>query len=614
MKTRFIKLFNFKPFFLLGLVALLSPALHAQTPDSVSVPDQSAEGEYVSMFDPSMLTPECTLPLVKTNAVIKYETFTAGYVEFDNLGPGNATLSLINTSQTAVPVTVTPVANKVILNNLQPGQVYILQGKNSCNEVTTLAVINTVPYVPGDPITASDNLYKALSAYVATGTQTQSLEDYVQSLTNVDQYEKSAFAQRYFLDGATLPSTYFGTYPSQYVKDGLQWRNQNRGGKDCICNFILLQSAIAIPDNSVGDFEIAQSVSNGSGSFNSNSKWWYTSAAEGPGKYHQLWSDGFKAGSNNYTKELSYTANNLQDNKSPFFARLGYHLLCVNFPDRLPENCGCTKQVRVNFGYDTEVSARAVVLGGIFEKRSSAVAQDWAVAFATHDKESSFADIQILDAGLATAEAKCSGGYPITLITDALGIVYSVAQVVGQVKTSGLQGASGGIQDLITKISNVLQTLFKEHDCSTATQVGALLQGSTTINFQPNDPISIVVMSGSKLTVKGKRSWQSHGRVLSSFHLAGVLMGGNPGPESMHCCTDYTGNWAYSSYLGDKPSRQIQINQHLHQNGPGIWQTINGASNPSGQPNAFTELGFSIGKLLEGNACNVNIPIFPGLR
>ncbi|MBL7776028.1 MAG: hypothetical protein JNK89_08500, partial [Saprospiraceae bacterium] len=567
------------------------------------------------MFSPEMAPPTCTAPTVLAQAVVRYESSSAVFIEFDNLGPQNPVLRLYSAAQPQTPTPVTPQGNTLTLTNLASNTFYELKGLDDCGVLMTLTTINTTPHIPGDPIIASDRLYSALTAYVANETQTTALEDYLEALPGVNGYEKSAFAQQYFLQGAPLPATFVGTYPASYVKTAVDWQNNNRGGENpCICNFILNQSAIAIPDQTVGDFDIALHGTSDQGAHNSNSKWWYVWSAKGPAKYHQLWSDGFRAGSNNHTKELSFTSTGLSDNKSPFFARLSYHLLCVNYPDRLPEDCGCTKTVRVNFGYDAEVQARAVVLGGLWEKRASAAAQDWAVALVTHDKVNSLNDVQILDAGLNTAQAKCSGGYPISLITDALGIVYSVAQVVVSIKSGGVQSAASGIQDLTTKIGNVLQTVFKEHDCDQVTSLNNLLQGTAAITFEPNDPVSIVLMSGSKLTVKGKRAWQSHGRVLSSFHLTGVLMGGNPSPTTQHCCTDYTGNWAYESYLNDLSSRQIQVNQHLHQNGPGQWQTVNGVPNPGGQANAFTDLGFSIGKLLESNACQRNIPIYPGLR
>lgn len=596
----------------LGIISMTG----AQTPDSLSVPDGSAEGEYISLFSPEMAPPECNAPRVTSQSVIRYESASVAVVEFDNLGLNNPQLRLMISGQPQSTTMVTPQEKTVTLTNLAANTFYEVQGLDECNNLMTLTTINTYPHVPGDPIVVSDRLYSALTAYVANAeTQTQRLEDYIETLSGINTYEKSAFAQRYFLDGAALPTSFTGVYPATYVKTALDWRSTNAGPETpCLCNFIMNQSTIAIPDQTVNDFEIAQQIKSDNAAFNGNSKWWYTWSAKGPAKYHQLWSDGFRAGSNNHTKELSFTSNGLSDNKSPFFARMSYHLLCVNYPERLPENCGCTKSVRVNFGYDSEVQAKAVILGGLWEKKASAAAQDWAVALVTHDKVSSLNDVQILDAGLNTAQAKCSGGQSITLITDALGIVYSVAQVVISIKSGGISSAASGIQDLTTKIGNVLQSFFKENDCDQATSYNTLLQGTAAVNFEPNDPVSIVLMSGSKLTVKGKRAWQSTGRVLSSFHLTGVLLGGNPNPETTHCCTDYTGAWAYESFLNDLSSRQIQVNQHLHQYGPGQWQTVNGVPNPGGQANAHTDLGFSIGKLLESNACQRNIPIYPGLR
>jgi len=578
------------------------------TPDPTDPHVQPDTNAYNGGFRASSQLVNCTAPVVVSKSVVQYVNGVSAYIQIRGWNAQYGSLILSNSQN---PSSISPVnltGDIAILNNLMPEQVYLLKCNNSCREQITLAVINTYSFKPGeDYIYTSDALYKALSAYVATEGTRLPLDVYVQQISTVNQYEKIEFAQKYFLRGGKIPNSMIGKFPDALITDVKNSPDVREN--PCMCQFVINQTSIAIPDAVSGNLDIDDWRISDAGPFGNASKWWMNTSAEGPAKWHNLNSDGWKDGNNIYKMSYSFSASNPNDTKSPYFARLGYHLLCVNAPSLLPENCGCSKVAKVSFGYNATVSAKAVILSGTWNRKSTAIAQDFAVAVVTHEKINALNDVQLLDAGLITARSQCEAGVqPAEIIKDGFGVVMSVVKAVKAVKSGNFDNLSTEVDNLANSLTSLLQKTMQERQCDQSVNTGALLQGGTNITITPNDPVSVVVLSGSELEVSGKRSWRSEAKVLSSYFLTGVLLGSNPDPRTLHCCTDYTAQWSWAGQPVDDSNLRIQVGSFIFSNIPNnVPLNINGVPAQPGQVNITTELG---NITADYSGCEQKVPVF----
>lgn len=408
------------------------------------------------------------------------------------------------------------------------------------------------------------------------------------------------------MNGATLPATIKGQYPDALIQKAL---NERKIEGECLCNFVMNQVTIAIPDeDGPNNYSIlAKSSKSGPNFYNQGSFWFRGIEAKGPAKNQVLMSAGQQAGNKRRIESWTTGAENYSDNS----VRIGYHLMCISITE-LPEACDCTKQVRFSFGYYSKIEARTNTGGAgcIFQQDASAQAQDWAVAFMTKESVNNVSDVQIFDSGTGSATSNCSGGVPVGVVVDVLKIGTSVFEMIKSVKTGQLSDIINQTNQIIDQVGAVLEQVTEVKECSSALIDKPLVQGSATVNFRPNDPVSFFIMSGSNLGISGRRCWESVAQINSSFHLAAVVTGGAPSPSTPHCCTDYFANWAYASMKNDATNRQNSVFAHLALNNPGGWQTINGKPNPGGTTKVPSEVGYSIGvNLPNGQQCQKTIPL-----
>jgi len=548
-------------------------------------------------------------PVLKSSTVVFYSDGLSAYVEFQTKEGAMVPQSTIivdknNANDTRL---LTLSSGKSPLFTLLPGKIYNIKALANDGAQYIIGAINTNPYVVGEPINVSENLYRALSEYVTGTNQSVSLSTYLQQVPNVSLYESIGFVQKYVMNGATLPASIRGVFPTTYVQDAIRSRATEG---ECLCNFVMNQVTIVIPDQTGNsDFSIGPKTSQtGPNFYNKASFWSRGLTSMGAAKNQLLLNAGSAAGSKRRKESWVSGGETISDN----FVRIGYHLMCIGM-NELPRECDCEKTVKFDYGYSTRIEARTNAGGFpcILSSEAAARAQDWAIAVATREKVNSTSDVQVFGSAIGIATSTCKGGVPVSVIIDAAKIGVCVFSLIKSVKTAQLNDIINQTNDIITKVGAVLETITEPKDCDNALIEKPLLQGLATFTFKPNDPLSFMLMSGSSLEVSGLRCWSSKATVQSSFHLAGVVIGGAPTSSTGHCCTDYFANWAYASLNGDDSNRRNFINGHLNLNSPLGWQTINGAPNQHLSANISTQVGYAIGTSLpNGVRCTKTIPIW----
>lgn len=588
------------------LYSLAMSQIHAQDPNSED-PEPGAtitpDPAIAAMFQ----TNTVQTPLVKSSSVIVYSDGLSVEIEFMETAMTPTSVQLVNQSNAAEVSTLSVSGGKTSSQTLAAGKVYNIRATGNNGQPYIIGTVNTRPYVAGEPVVVSEKLYRSLSEYVTPSNQVTTLSNYLKQLSGVSQHEKISFLQRYAMNGTVLPATIKGQYPDAYVRSALL---QRQGEGECICNFVMNQVTVVSPDETgVKDFVIGAKTQSFGPAFYNNSSFRYRGiSAQGPAKRQLLNSLGTKAGNKRRLEVWTIGEETLSDN----FVRIGYHLMCLGITE-LPVECDCEKTIRYEFGYSTRIEARANVgWECLFQKDATARAQDWAVALVTREKVNSVNDVQVLQSGFGAATSTCDGGVPVSAIIDAVKMGVSVFKLIKSVKTGQINDIPGQTDEIIDKIGNVLDTFIQAKDCSASLIEKPLLQGTATLTFHPNDPLSFLIMSGSTMEVSGLRCWESIAEIKSSFHLVGVVNGGSPSVNTPHCCTNYFANWAWASQTGDASSRKNYINGFMALNSPGGWQTLNGLPNPSGNsPNITTDIGYAIGvNLPNGQQCQKEIPIF----
>ncbi|MBL7826843.1 MAG: hypothetical protein JNJ57_09450 [Saprospiraceae bacterium] len=544
-------------------------------------------------------------PQIKSTSVIFYSDGISAAIEFPASPTTPASVSVVDQSNLANVRTQAVSGGKAELSGLVANKSYAIKASYN-GQNYTLGTLSTYPYNPGDPISVSPDLYRALSLYVKPSTQATKLSNYLVALGNVSLHEKTAFAQQYFMNGAVLPASIRGQYPMAYVGQSLSQRTSEN---PCLCNMVVRVQPKATPDQQEIDFNITPLESNSGLTWYNNNAYWFLAAKEkGPAKQMILHNAGNLAG-NKVRSKIWKVGENGNSNK---LVQLSYNYLCLNGQE-LPAECACDKKIKFDFSYTTKLDSESDTggMGCIFSQNASARSQDWAAAFLTRDNANGVQDVTMLQSGLAVATSTCNGGQPVSVILDAVKIGAEVIKTLGDVKTGSIGNIVEATNIIVNLIGGILEQLFADQPCNDAIVETPLLLNSTVTTIQSNDPISFVMVSGSEMDVTGKRCWESTTKINSSFHATGLLMGGYPNQASLHCCSDYVASWAFGSYLGDEGSRKAAIASYLGLHGPTAWQSINGQLNSGGALNITTELGTAFGSPFpNGGHCPTLVPNF----
>lgn len=287
---------------------------------------------------------------------------------------------------------------------------------------------------------------------------------------------------------------------------------------------------------------------------NDDTNTWWNRNTKGAAKWHQLWTEGSKAGGSDRKIEMRMADSTTTVGTQ--YAALRYNLFCTNF-EQVPSDCQCEKGIRLYWAYDTEACARAERHNeGWGGKNAVASAED--IASVVFNREDGSNSPAVIDGGVARARAECERKVNAEFWANAASVAIRVAGVVYGISVGDTLNPAQqqifnlGLQGLENSIRTLIQTpYYSSNFCNETNCIEKrLCWGDTLVYLKPNEPVNLYVFSNTSLMAGGKRSWFSFGRVLSNFYLAGYIPGGYTSEEQTHCCTKKYANWVLASELG----------------------------------------------------------------
>jgi len=486
------------------------------------------------------LADTCTYPIVTIAPVIHYQSGTVVYLEFSDF----TTQIRIQLPGTAEYEALVVNGHSIVIQNLQPDAEYEVLTQNTCGNYRLAGKVDTRAGEK-ETLDVSSALYNAirdhqLSADGEGGAIPFNI--FIAQREDVAFFEKVYFIQQYYLHGVPI-DIFSQTALPDY-----------RPPTICNCKFVFNIQQLAVPGilngGTIEPKVIAQPKQHMSGN-DDTSEWWNRNT-KGAAKWHQLWTEGSKAGSGEKWKEMKMADSTTVIGSA--YGVLRYNLYCQNF-EQVPADCECQKGLFLYWGYNSEACAWAERHSeGWGEKKAWSAAEDLAAVVLTRDGDN---NLYVVDTGLIRARAECEKVVNSEFWANAARVALRVAGVVygisagdtlspsqQQIFNFGLQGIEDAVTDLIET------PYYSSNMCNFNNCIEMTMMGDTFVYLSPNKPISLYLYSNTSLLAGGKRSWFSWGRVLSNYYLAGFVPGGYASEGQEHCCTRKYGNWVLGSELG----------------------------------------------------------------
>lgn len=521
-------------YFLFGLVIAPNWAI-AQTDTT----------EYPAPYTPEFLfnrSDTCSFPIVTLAPVIHYQQGTIAYLEFTEV------VSQIRLQEPdAIDYTTIWVnGNSKLIENLEVDKKYEVFTLSRCGEFEPAGMIDTKSGEK-ETVEVSAALYDAIRdfQYQEEG-EALPLGQFLNARDDVSFFEKVYFIQQYFLKGQQI-AAFSDTELPDFMPPTI-----------CNCVFVFNLSQDAVPGNKINGtiypdvrFQPKQPMQGNS----YNASWWNRNT-KGAAKWHQLWTEGSKAGSQDTKYEMKMADSTATVGTQ--YGQLRYNYLCTNY-EQVPADCQCAKGLYLYWRYDTEVCAHAERhTEGWGQKNAVAAAEDASVVVLRRDGTNLPI---VLDGGIARAEAECDKKVNPEFWLNVTKLAADITKVVLGLTSDSLTTIqqslfNQGSQHLDSSLTALFHTPYysvnfcNSDNCREVTPCF----GDTLVYMQPNEPINLYVFSNTSLMAGGKRSWFSWSRVLSDFYLAGYVPGGYLSEEQMYCCTKKYGNWVLASELGSPHS------------------------------------------------------------
>lgn len=497
---------------------------------------------YPAPYTPEFLfnlSDTCSFPIVTLAPAIHYQQGTVSYLEFTEFVSQIRLQEPGTTNYTTIWVN----GSTKLIENLQADKKYEVFTLNRCGEFESAGMIDTQSGEK-ETLEVSAVLYDAIRdfQYQEEG-EVLPLDQFLSAREDVSFFEKVYFIQQYFLKGQPIAAFSESELP-EFMPPTI-----------CNCVFVFNLSQDAVPGNKVNgviypDVRLQPKQPMHGNSYNAS---WWNRNTKGAAKWHQLWTEGSKAGSQDTKYEMKMADSTATVGTQ--YGQLRYNYLCTNY-EQVPADCQCAKGLYLYWRYDTEVCAHAERhTEGWGQKNAVAAAEDASVVVLRRDGTNLPV---VLDGGIVRAEAECDKKVNPEFWLNATKLSIDIAKVIF--------GLSGG-----DSLSPIQQLLFNQGSQRLDSSLTALFRtpyysvnfcnsdncreetpcfGDTLVYMQPNQPINLYVFSNTSLMAGGKRSWFSWSRVLSDFYLAGYVPGGYSSQEQMHCCTKKYGNWVLASELG----------------------------------------------------------------
>ncbi len=461
-----------------------------------------------------LMADTCDFPVVRLAPVIHYAQGPVAYVTFtESVGD----VRLKSTEETSFS-NISVAGQEKLFQGLLPNKIYEIQVLNRCGQYVSAGTIDTKTEAI-DPILVSPELYEAIRDFQNQTATVVPLGQFLNERQDVAFFEKVYFIQQYFLNGQPI-SVFSETALPYYMPPTV-----------CNCKFMfnILQNAVPgdILNNTIlprVEFQTKQHLGG-----NDNTAYWWNRNTKGAAKWHQLLTEGSKAGGTNHTWQMRMADSTATVGTQ--YGHLRYNLFCnIN---EVPADCQCEKQLWLYWRYDTEVCALAEKHDeGWGNKAAVAAAEDVAVAVIRRDGN----NVPIVPGGggrVIRALSECEQTVNPQFWANAATLALNIFGVVNPL------GDTIGLSQLTNSITNLINTPYysanfcENLNCREETPCF----GDTLVYMQPNQPINLYLFSNSSLMAGGKRSWFSWSRVLSDFYMTGFVPGGYPSEEEIHCCT-----------------------------------------------------------------------------
>lgn len=456
--------------------------------------DDIASEEYSEAFLEALNTPNCYTPKLNTSSVIHYSEGAALFLQFES-DPEDVLLVDEDGNEIFIGLNENLSDNNYLLRGLPKAKAYTLYVNNTCNESEAIASITTSKLKSSSGIEVSDNLYATIRTFQVDGADGE-LGTFCEHLADVEDvhfFEKVFFIQNYYEDRSDI----------QFFSNNKLPKCSPPSPEECLCRFVLNRSQVASPSwYNNGDLSsltltspntpIHGNIYNGT---------WNVRSNKGPCKYHQLWTEGHKAGGTSSQVTLEEEG----DNVSYQNAVLQHNYFCTNF-NQIPDNCACDIPIRFYYSYDTETAAYArKQSGGIGNRGASAAAEDIGiVAYIVEGTD----DLQVVDAISSRAEAECEQTLNPEFWQNISNVVFELAEVVAPYLLGGSSSSSDlDLDDLSEDVSNLIGTpYYSSNFCNSVAGSPASMSGSRILNLSPNQPINFYIYSRSNLSAGGRRS------------------------------------------------------------------------------------------------------------
>lgn len=452
----------------------------------------------------------------------------------------------------------------VLFTNLPIAQEYSLTLNDGC-EVIDLPIGKSNAE---DGVSISQAMFTQLSVWV----RQESPEDlllHLEQLEGIHEFEKKYFIQEYFMDG-TLPNSQI---------DGIDISGI-ASPSFCKCKMVLSNNALILPNGGINNgFSTPQIVDEGDcwDCRGVKDYWDYYRETNGAAKHERM-----------YSRAANQSGKLVQSSSHGHgggvgHGRIGFHLLCINF-DRVPENCGCEKDLYLQWHYNSTIQAKAKTISVVGKRGAAALTQDLsAVIISPHGNPDA---IKVLDGGDASISVECDADIKEEWFIDYWKLGLDVGKIL--LESQGDTGLSLG--DILESAKNIVDGLGKlitnpiqtHSTCKDITQTHQLAYGTYRHTFATNEPVDIILYSLSSISLRGYGGWQCEGKVNSDFHLIGVVKEGYGIPAERHCCTPFATSYslanskesAYSfptilnlaqSYVDlIYPFNQVSVNRNAH--------------------------------------------------
>jgi hypothetical protein len=498
-----------------------------------------------------------SIPIVVTNAVVRFEDHAEGVVEFKSNEEREDYRFFIKSNEgDAQEVSVKD--NRIYFERLPLDNQITLYYTNKCEEETSIATLVTTVNNQ-DYINVSSKTIFDLANDWANQKEEKNvgLDQYILNLEGVDRYEKLSFIQDFFLNDNPYPRDVTDEDIVRSIKEG------SRGPNECNCKTLELKtSEVMNPGNANlanATFGAGQPTALNDRYSKKSSLWFYDAVSTGPAKKVHL--GGHMSGCQGSGYKTFVTQNGPGATGTPLYASLKYSLICVGAQEN-PGICDCEKTVEVAYRYDTKLQSNAFEnTGWCMQKDAYATAEDWA-GIITEDA----AGVVVHKVEGAMSASSCKKKVNPEFVIGVGAMVFAVA---GTIATGGTLGPL--LLTLEPQFNTVVKTkVYEENDCKSQNTTQTLLNGKVSLKLKPGKITSATLFSFDAVMAGGYNAFKSEANINSSFHLSTMIPGGKGG-ELKGCCVAPKGDWLSASMNGPLSNKELinDVNFFLGTNGLG---------------------------------------------